>query len=110
MNYKIEVTPNFEKSFKKLTKKYRSLKTDLSTFIETLKINPKQGTALGNSCFKIRLAITSKSKGKSGGARMITFVYDAGETLYLLSIYDKSEKADLSDKELQHLLKLIGVK
>ncbi len=106
MNYNIEVTPDFEKSLKKLIKKYRSLKTDLSTLIEALKINPRQGTALGNSCYKIRLAISSKLKGKSGGARIITFVYDSGETVYLLSIYDKSEKADISDKELQHLLKL----
>jgi hypothetical protein len=62
---------------------------------------------LGTIVIKIRLAITSKGKGKSGGAKLITNFIITDHTVYLLSIYDKSDKESLSDKELQELLKLV---
>ena len=65
---------------------------------------PQQGTALGNNCYKVRLAITSKGKGKSGGARVITYVLVLDETVYLLSIYDKSEQDSISESELLKLI------
>jgi hypothetical protein len=55
------------------------------------------------------MAITSKGKGKSKGARVITYVIAPGETLFLLSIYDKSEQVDISDKEISDLIKSIGL-
>jgi hypothetical protein len=61
---------------------------------------PEQGTALGNSFYKFRLAIASKGKGKSGGARVITYVKVVHNTVYLTSIFDKSEKSTITDKEL----------
>ncbi|MBS1496454.1 MAG: type II toxin-antitoxin system RelE/ParE family toxin, partial [Bacteroidetes bacterium] len=64
---------------------------------------------LGNNCYKIRLAIASKGKGKSGGARVITNFVIAEETVFLISIYDKSEKENLTDKELNELLKYVPV-
>jgi len=72
-----------------------------------LEANPKQGTALGHECYKIRLSISSKGKGKSGGARVITYVLFAEKTVYLLAIYDKSEQDSISAKELRELLKNI---
>jgi hypothetical protein len=72
-----------------------------------LEENPIQGTALGRNCYKIRLTISSKGKGKSGGARLITNFVIADETVYLLSIYDKSDKENLTDKELAELLKFV---
>ena len=63
------------------------------------------GTPLGNNCYKIRMAITSKGKGKSGGARVITFVQIIETTIFLLSIYDKADAANISDKELKERLK-----
>ena len=107
MNYSVKTIAFFEHKAKKLVKKYPSLKQELSELVQSLKTEPKQGTPLGNSCYKIRLSIASKKKGKSGGARIITNVYVAGETVYLLTIYDKSEQEDISDKELLALLKLI---
>lgn len=104
MRYEVKTITVFEKQAKRLFKKYPSLKTDLLHFVQELKENPKQGTALGQNCFKIRIAITSKSKGKSGGARVITHLVVTDATVYLLSIYDKSDKANLSDKELSELL------
>jgi len=56
---------------------------------------------LGNDYYKIRLAITSKGKGKSGGARVITCVKVVVNTTYLVGIYDKSEKESISIKEIQ---------
>lgn len=109
MSYEIIAVPTFRKELKKLAKKYNSLKTDLAVFFEGLEENPIQGTALGRNCYKIRIAISSKGKGKSGGARIITNIVIADETVYLLSIYDKSDKESLTDKELDELLKNIPV-
>lgn len=105
MNYNIIAVPTFKKELKKLAKKYRSLKTDLAALFDILETNPTQGIALGNNCYKIRFTITSKGKGKSGGARVITNFIIHENTVYLISIYDKSEKDNLSDKELTLLLK-----
>ena len=66
--------------------------------------NPEHGTFIGNSCYKIRLAIESKNKGKSGGARVVTYLFAKAELVYLLTIYDKSEKEDLKPKELLEMI------
>ncbi|MGB1040826.1 MAG: type II toxin-antitoxin system RelE/ParE family toxin [Flavobacteriales bacterium] len=83
------------------------MKNELIELSEKLLNNPKLGESLGNNCFKVRLAIRSKGKGKSGGARIITHFYIEENTIYLLTIYDKSEVESISDKELKELLKLI---
>jgi len=72
--------------------------------IEQLESEPHNGTALGKDCLKVRLAIKSKGKGKSGGARVITHVAIRKENVFLLTIYDKSQQADLSPKDLDLLL------
>ena len=73
----------------------------------SLKINPSQGTSLGNNCYKIRLSIASKGKGKSGGSRVITCFKVSEDSVYLLTIFDKSEKENIPDKDLKELLKWI---
>lgn len=107
MSYNIVVVPTFKKELKRLAKKYHSLKTDLAILFESLEKNPEQGTFLGKNCYKIRLSISSKNKGKSGGARIITNIVITEETVFLLSIYDKSEKDNLTDKELEDLISSI---
>jgi hypothetical protein len=104
MSYNVKTIAVFEKQAKRLIKKYASLKDELLNFVAELKDNPAQGDYIGNNCYKIRIAIQSKGKGKSGGARIITHVQIAENDVYLLSIYDKSEKSTISDKELQELL------
>jgi mRNA-degrading endonuclease RelE of RelBE toxin-antitoxin system len=108
MSYEIIVTGPFEKKIKRLAKKYRSLRLDLAEVIDSLSQNPFQGTPLGKECYKIRVSITSKGKGKSGGARMITYIKVTAKTVYLVDIYDKSEKENISDKELKLLIELLA--
>jgi hypothetical protein len=107
MNYKVLTIPPFDKQFKRLVKKYPSLKPELSHLIKELKAEPSRGISLGNDCYKIRLAIASKGKGKSGGARVITYFVIAESSVFLLSIYDKSQQSDIEDKELLRLLNLV---
>ena len=107
MNYSVKSIAVFEKQAKRLIKKYASLKKELLQLVQEFKENPEQGTSLGRGCFKIRLAIASKGKGKSGGARIITHVVVADDSVYLISIYDKSERENISDKELSELMKFI---
>ena len=107
MSYKVKTIEVFEKQAKKLSKKYSSLKKELFELTQQLKENPKEGTLIGKNCYKIHLSIASKSKGKSGGARIITNVIVIEKTVYLLSIYDKSEKETLTDKELETLLRYL---
>lgn len=109
MSYEIVAIPNFRKELKKLAKKYPSLKEEFAVLLDSLEVNPLQGVSLGNNCYKIRMAIASKGKGKSGGSRVITFVKISRTTVYLLSIYDKSEKENISDSELKELLNFLNV-
>jgi len=85
-----------------------SLKVEYAELIDSLEENPEQGNAMANSCYKIRLAIKSKGKGKSGGARVITHVQVVENNVFLLAIYDKSEQEDISDKEIGYLLSFIN--
>jgi hypothetical protein len=104
MSNKIVVRPAFQKQFKRLAKRYKSLPLDLQKLVDQLKENAALGTSLGGSVYKIRLAVASKNKGKSGGARVISYFYQIAETVYLLSIYDKSETENISDEELRYLI------
>lgn len=107
MSFEIVYTDAFAIEVKKLSKKYRSLKDDLEKLITELEVNPSLGTPIGKNCYKIRLAIGSKGKGKSSGARVITHIHIVQNVVYLLSIYDKSEKECIPDKEILELLKNI---
>jgi hypothetical protein len=69
--------------------------------------NPEMGTSLGANVYKVRLAIASKGKGKSGGARVITLVRVVKSKVYLVSIYDKSDQETLPDKVIKELVKNI---
>jgi mRNA-degrading endonuclease RelE of RelBE toxin-antitoxin system len=109
MSFKIIAADSFSKQLKRLSKKYKSLKMDIKPLFDSLPESPIQGDYIGDDCYKIRLGIASKGKGKRGGARVITCVKIVGETVFLLSIYDKSEKEDLEEKELDKLIKLADI-
>jgi mRNA-degrading endonuclease RelE of RelBE toxin-antitoxin system len=105
MSYSIQLSQNFQKEAKKLIKKYASLKKELAELFALLEENPKMGISLGNGIYKIRIAIASKGKGKSGGARVMSYVKVINTTVLLFSIYDKSDKDSISDSEIEDLLK-----
>ena len=105
MNFSIVYSLEFEREIKKLAKKYPSLKKDFTLFLESLRQNPLQGNSLGNSIYKIRFLISSKNTGKSGGARVITFVRITENEIILISIYDKSARSTITDKEIKERLK-----
>ncbi len=106
MSFEVVTVRPFDRELKRLVKRFPSLKKEIVALGAALAVHPHMGTALGNSCYKIRLAIASKGKGKSGGGRVITHVHIAGKRVFLLSIFDKSEKDTLTDKELKELLAL----
>ncbi len=107
MSYNILTIPPFDRQLKRLARKYPSLKAEFTELIDRLEISPNQGIALANNCYKIRLAIASKGKGKSGGTRIITHVQVVDNNVFLLAIYDKSEQEGVSDKEIRELLSYI---
>ena len=107
MSYNIYTTDFFDKELKKLAKKYPSIKADYKVLIDSLKEVPKQGQPLGKDCYKIRLAITSKGKGKSGGCRIIICVKIIANSVYLLSIYDKSDIETITEKKIIELINSI---
>lgn len=107
MKYEINLSKRFRKEFKRLFKKYHSLDNDLERLINSLEQNPAQGADLGNNLRKVRMAISAKGKGKSHGARVITYTVlinvDEG-TVTLLTLYDKAEQDSIGPKEIETLL------
>lgn len=102
MKYRLIPLSEFEKNVKSLAKKYPSLKNDLKDFLCELEKNPEQGVEIAPGIRKIRMKITSKGRGKSGGARIITFNLIVSQELgevYLINIYDKSEFSTI-DKDI----------
>ncbi len=111
MNFDIIPTPDFERAFKALAKRHRSLKQDILDFTKSLQENPFQGDELSPGIRKIRMAITSKGRGKSGGARVITYTVLAAETegkVYLIDIYDKSDYSTVDVTVIQQMIKGMG--
>ena len=104
MNYKIIPVDKFRKEAKRLLKKYPSLKSELAELAYSLSENPTLGTPLGNEAYKIRIAIKSKGKGKSGGAWVITYIVTPKKEIYLLTIYDKAEFDTINDKTLRRII------
>lgn len=107
MNYRIVPQKHFLKEVKRLKKKYRSLKQDLQVLQLELSKNPLAGIDLGGGIRKLRLAISSKNRGKSHGARVITYTYKIDESegvINLIFIYDKEERDNISSDEIKRLL------
>ena len=106
MKYEFYSTQEFIKELKTLSKKYKSLKDDVKKLQEEFVANPNLGIPLGDGLRKIRLNITSKNTGKSGGARVISHellievgTTDETKSVAFISIYDKSE-SDTADLDI----------
>lgn len=110
MNVSITTLDEFERQARRLSKKYKSLKDDLTNLQKELLENPFQGDDLGGGVRKIRMAISSKGKGKSGGARVLTLnmLVSGDANVTLLTIYDKNEIDNVSDQYIMWLVKQCG--
>ena len=109
MNLNIVSIKSFLKEVKTLHKRYKNIAKDLGKLKEELIANPKSGVALAHNCYKIRLANSSVPTGKSGGFRVVYYYIDNKNNLYLLSIYSKSDIANISDEKLLAILKKEGI-
>ena len=107
MNYNVIAIDKFKKEAKRLIKKYPSLKKELRELSSILTTNPTVGISLGNNAYKIRIAIKSKSTGKSGGGRIITYVISNNKEVYLMTIYDKADLETIDDKALRKIIRSI---
>jgi mRNA-degrading endonuclease RelE of RelBE toxin-antitoxin system len=107
MKIEIITTPEFDKEYKRLKKKYQSLPDDLATFEQDLIKNPLLGVDLGSNFRKVRLAIKAKNRGKSGGGRIITYSMLVNVTdtkIVLVVIYDKAEEQSISDTRIKEII------
>ena len=104
MNYRIIPSEEFKKNTKTLQKKYKSIKHDIELLVKELLTNPFIGIELGNNTYKIRIKNSDNNKGKSAGYRIITYVVDNENKIFLVSIYSKSEQDNILDNELKELI------
>ena len=104
MNYKIDTIPRFEKDVKKLKKKFPKIKNDLIKFINELSLNPELGINLGENIYKVRISNSSIPTGKSGGFRVVTY-YKKDNTLFLVTIYSKTEEDNILTDKLRQIVK-----
>ena len=104
MGFNVIPTDVFKKEAKRLIKKFPSLKEELRELDQLLTENPKSGVDLGHNTYKIRLGIHSKGKGKKGGGRVITYVLTKEREVYLLIIFDKSEKETIDNKTIKSII------
>jgi hypothetical protein len=111
MPNKVTLTPHFESRYKRFAKKFTSLESEMDSLIDSLIEKPMLGEPLGAGLYKIRLAVKSKGKGKSGGFRVVSYLItettDSIE-IFLLTIYDKSEEGSIRKETLIALAKAIS--
>ena len=110
-NITISVSDDFAKEAKRLAKKYPSFKQDYKDFLLSIKNNPLQGDEITKKIRKIRMAIKAKGKGKSGGARVITFNIltdiENGHVVFLL-LYDKEDASTVKVNVVKQLVRDMG--
>ncbi len=107
MNYNVYLTDTFLRCLKILKKKYRRVKDDLLEIIRQLEAEPSVGDPIPGwkkEIWKVRVASSDIKRGKSGGFRVIYLWREQEEDVYLLSIYFKGAKQDMTVKEIRNLL------
>lgn len=107
MKYEICSSPTFERNLKRLCKRYASIPDDYEALLRLLEEKPSSGVLVYKNVRKLRMAIRSKGNGRSGGARVLTLdvlVSEEEHELTLLTVYDKSERSTINDKEIARLV------
>ena len=86
------------------TAKWRELgltDEDLRELQKVLLQNPKKGDSIAGTggLRKIRIPMENRGKGKRSGARVLYVDVEIKELIYLINVYSKDEKDDLSEEE-----------
>ena len=105
----VRISEDFKVAYKRLKKRHRSLEAHFERLLESLLRDPNQGVELINGVRKIRMAITSKGRGRSGGAHVIVRARIVEDELQLIYIYDKADYEDISDTFLRDILKRMEI-
>ena len=107
--YKVVEQSLYQKAFKKLSKTYKNIDSDIDNFLKSIKVKEDLGIELKSNIFKVRVANSDKNKGKSAGQRLISYLAIVENELHLLYIYDKSKLTNLTEKEIDEIIiKQIG--
>ncbi len=109
MDFNVIPLDSFKQNFKTLQKKYKNIKNDFRKLTVELENNPRAGVALQHNCYKLRVANSSVPTGKSGGFRTIYYFLGKSHSIYLIAIYSKTKKENISENELLELLKVNGL-
>ncbi|MGD9108234.1 MAG: type II toxin-antitoxin system RelE/ParE family toxin [Gammaproteobacteria bacterium] len=74
--------------------------------IDYLSMHPKEGVLIRGTGGVRKLRWSHDNKGKSGGVRIIYYYHNENIPLYLLSLFSKGEKINLSKHKCNELAKL----
>lgn len=99
----------YQHSKKQLKKRFRLIDSDVTKFLHSLESVDDLGISLGDGIYKGRIANSDKNKGESAGYRLITLLQVIESNIYLIYIYDKSDLENISEKELDEMIRrLVG--
>jgi mRNA-degrading endonuclease RelE of RelBE toxin-antitoxin system len=104
----IGYTKIFKKHLRKLSKRYRSIYSDLEPVVDELKTGVLIGdrvTGLDDIVYKVRVKNSDNQKGKSGGYRVIYYLKTTDE-VRLMAMYSKSDQENMSEDSLRRILLL----
>ena len=104
----IRFSEEFDRAFKRLKKRYRSLPDDVKKLLASLVENPQQGVELYNGLRKVRISFASKGRGKRGGGRVIIQLAINENSLTFIYIYDKADMQNVSDNFLDQVITDVG--
>ena len=107
MSYRVHFCPSFDRSIKRLERHFPHVKDDVRIAIGLLTKEPRTGVVIPGSSGirKLRVRNTDQTRGKIGGYRLVYYVTDSPvPTIYLLLLYSKSDKSDVTSQELKQLL------
>jgi len=102
MNF--ETTNLFDKQAKRLSKKYKNIKSDLTRLLREFDDYHQNAIEIKSNLYKIRLANSSKNRGKRAGFRIYYYI-KIKQTVYMLTVYDKSEVEMIDEELLQDLIR-----
>jgi len=80
-----------------------------ASIINCLALHPRSGDLMQGTGGIRKLRWSAQGKGKSGGVRVIYYYHDGAVPLFLLTVFGKGEKANLSKSERNELAKFTSL-